>query len=1040
MQESRFYEVPLPFTHFPATMDFQGPLYDVRMSRGQGYNSYIQEPRLYEAVEIKLDDPQGATTKPEPAPSSEVVNKVNHAEVPQQPNPAPSGSELVRLLLDGLNKSSASAPTGNGPKKLPYLKPTPSGKANQTVLFSSKQVKSATEIDQAMGSKASAAVKAASIGPGAELGSNISTSDDFKGDAVNFLVTVKVVNEKPDRLETWTFREVNKLKSRLSSVYCEACIISGTEKEHAIIEDTTPFSGNIAQAEEAEYRHVVERERAKTPCHACGHKRAIEFTRIYGDTFISDFVEGGEIYALVNIRSSSKTKLKDLKAYASAQLTPAAVPLQVKVDTEFTKSGKEAWDQAETSIRVQWRGGGEIKTHDFQWGLDSLIEIANAFPTFVAATSAKIRAVLTPYSALESFQRLQNIFPQHPLTLNYNRCALFVETLYEDYKAFRSMWDDLNTIIDSPEKYIERKVAQEKEVARIKTEPAQDRRARIGRDMKDFGIEATDQAESYPVVGQEYTPRERMMDRSNTRSNSVASSVLTNNQIARAQRFLSKFVNRTAGPESSPLSEGNAAQRRASNLTVPPRQAFGQRLEANPAHSATPAEQADLHNTNPQITATIVPSMKQNGDSASRDPGLSPIEAPMTAAAEVESSVPSVLGEQVPAAGHFHGTRNIADPSALLLTNLADILTLKDSEDMKLAPLRPTETHKLSRLRQVCRFAMLHIQDLAANLVLDPQNTDIDFGRRDSGMPMFVQPRYPYPATIRSILPVKPDSGKNKPDYGAWHYTCVEDLRFPDSMKDFPGSPYPDDYSYWWDVYGDALSDYKKYEFFQLGNFDPHNEKYPQAIAFQINGSRIVGYLDRKTRNDENMISGLALRYAPEDAPFPPYNDMENQLLSTGELPKTEADVSANPSLYYSVCAGKPPTSEESWVPIMWNGDGAPFNRFNVYHKQGSGRVSGLAVYRDDEGADGEVFFDSVQQGIPLISHKAWEGKNRKPSALPPQYNSVPGDGFSAQKAWMFAGLVGAFAKTGPFRHDRALAKLAIVWKRRASQLPTEEI
>ena len=34
-------------------MDFSGPLYDVRMRRGQGYNSYIQEPRIDKAVEIQ---------------------------------------------------------------------------------------------------------------------------------------------------------------------------------------------------------------------------------------------------------------------------------------------------------------------------------------------------------------------------------------------------------------------------------------------------------------------------------------------------------------------------------------------------------------------------------------------------------------------------------------------------------------------------------------------------------------------------------------------------------------------------------------------------------------------------------------------------------------------------------------------------------------------------------------------------------------------------------------------------------------------------
>jgi hypothetical protein len=989
-------------------MDFQGPLYDVRMSRGQGYNSYIQEPRLYEAVEIKLQDDSSSATKAEAPISNGIIADANHGQVAPQSSPAPSNNDLVRMIIEEMRKTNTFVPTVDIAKKLPYLKPTSTKKPNQTVLFSSKQVKSATEIDMAMGSKASAAVKAASIGPGAELGSNISTSDDFKGDAINFLVTVKVVNEKPDRPENWNFREVNKLKTRLSSIRCEPCRNDTLDKEHPIIEDHTTFLGNDIQNTEAEYHQVIERERARPACHTCGHKRAIEFTRIYGDTFISDFVEGGEIYALVNIRSSSKTKLKDLKAYASAQLTPAAAPIQLKVDTSFEKSGREAWDQAETSIRVQWRGGGEIKTHDFQWGLDSLIQVANAFPTFVAATSAKIRAVLTPYTALESFQRLQNIFPQHTLTLNYDRCALFVDTLYEDYKAFRSMWDDLNLIIESPEKYIERKV-NNKDIARLLIDPTQERR--IGRSsFENLGVDAIDQAAVHRSA----------------RGSSAGSSIVNGDQATRAQRLLSKLVNKTDPP------------RRGSILRV-----LGQRTGTFPTQATIAARQGDSRNTHPQVVAMADPSSQPNVDSAARDPRVSQGER-LATPVEVEQSISSVSGDDVPAPGHIRTKRGMVDTSALLLTNLTDILIGKEGDDPKLVPLRPIETQKLSRLRLVCRFAMLHIQDVAANLVLDPQNTGSNFGRRDTGMPMFTEPRYPYPATIRAILPVKPDSVQNKPDYGTWHYTSVEDLQFPNSMKNFPGSPYPDSFTYYWDVFGDSLSNYTNYEYFQIGNFDPANEEYPQAIAFQIHRPHKISSFDRKTRNDENMISGIALRYSDEAVPLYPYNDMENQRLNSGDNRKTAAGLSTAPSIYYDVGAGKPPQSPEQWVNLSWTADSAPFNRFNVYHKQGSGRVSGLEVYRDEEGVDGDAFFDPQRQGVPLISHKAWEvngianGKGR--TAVPQDYNSVPGDGFSAQKLWCFAGFVGAFEKTGWLRDGRALAKLAVVWKRRASQAVGEEI
>ena len=122
-----------------------------------------------------------------------------------------------------------------------------------------------------------------------------------------------------------------------------------------------------------------------------------------------------------------------------------AAPFQFPAETDFKKR-TAAFSQAETSIRVQWRGGGEIKTHNFQWGLDSLIQIANAFLSFVAVTPAKIRAVLTPYSALKSFQDKKYDF----FKLNYDHCALYTSTLHDDFKSFSDLYDDISGMLEDP--------------------------------------------------------------------------------------------------------------------------------------------------------------------------------------------------------------------------------------------------------------------------------------------------------------------------------------------------------------------------------------------------------------------------------------------------------------------------------------------------------------------------------------------------------------------------------------------------------------
>ncbi|OAG38884.1 hypothetical protein AYO21_06915 [Fonsecaea monophora] len=396
-------------------MDDSGPLYNVRMKRGQGYNSYIQEVRIDNAVTITRfpENPvrtsasisEADTLSPEHT-RSDSVSKAAPASAPKPPLEM---NDILATLTESLKKTSA--PESPQPPKLPYLlKLDPNARHNQTVTFSSKQVKSIVEMNNAMGFNASAAIKATSLGPGAEARSSLATRDDLNTNDVNFLVHVKVVNEADDRKEEWSFNEVPGLNEAL-----------GDDKEPGVMKDA--------------------------------HSRSVEFTRIYGDCFISDFVEGGEIYAWVGIKSQDRKNSRQLAVHASAQLTPMGLPVQASGEMDASQERNRLFSQATTSIRIQWRGGGQIKNHDFPWGMDSLILIANAFPSMVAAKPAKIRAVLTPYTALKSFHdhRLSN--PRIPLPLTYDHCAIYTSTLYEDFMAFQDLCEKLNAMIKDPQDF-----------------------------------------------------------------------------------------------------------------------------------------------------------------------------------------------------------------------------------------------------------------------------------------------------------------------------------------------------------------------------------------------------------------------------------------------------------------------------------------------------------------------------------------------------------------------------------------------------------
>jgi hypothetical protein len=174
--------------------------------------------------------------------------------------------------------------------------------------------------------------------------------------------------------------------------------------------------------------------------------------------------------------------------------------------------------------------------------------------------------------------------------------------------------------------------------------------------------------------------------------------------------------------------------------------------------------------------------------------------------------------------------------------------------------------------------------------------------------------------------------------------------------------------------------------------------QYPQAIGLKATPSSIIGYVNRKAKNDENMISGIAMRYL--NPLSSKYNDLENSILKdvTSKLVNTGQEKAAGST--YGFCGGKPPASENDWTIIPDMFDTAPFNRVCFYYKQGSGRIAGLELHRDDE-IDGQVQMNSEK--TPVVSHEAWKVGTKSPPA-PPQFIAIPGDGVGANKLWLFAG------------------------------------
>ncbi|KAK5069065.1 hypothetical protein LTR16_009606, partial [Cryomyces antarcticus] len=108
-----------------------------------------------------------------------------------------------------------------------------------------------------------------------------------------------------------------------------------------------------------------------------------DFTKIYGDCFISGFLEGGEFNAVISIKVNDSSSLKKVKqasvpssfhppSYlltqshnsADFQLAVGATPVSVGAKESFAKESSKILEGTEITISVNWIGGGEIKKRE----------------------------------------------------------------------------------------------------------------------------------------------------------------------------------------------------------------------------------------------------------------------------------------------------------------------------------------------------------------------------------------------------------------------------------------------------------------------------------------------------------------------------------------------------------------------------------------------------------------------------------------------------------------------------------------------------
>ncbi|KAM0796836.1 hypothetical protein BDR22DRAFT_498294 [Usnea florida] len=409
-------------------MSFLAP-YTNAMRLGQGFNSYTQEICIENAVLIEpakkarlssntiaarrasqpaITDstlhPSSSDTTPHPKDSTLHPSSVDTTLNPRNSTETLTSDANSVAMVRKASTSSAPGNVSTGPNTLAVpattvspAEPTPPHKnVVQIVTYSSRLVDNVSDIVQALNISSSASIKYGTIkGSGS---ASIVNENKVNQSDLNYIVTVKVTNETSPVADKMTFNPIPEMENK-------------------------------------------------------------DFTDVFGDCFISGFTEGGEFSAIVSIKVTDKSKVSAVKAAAEAEIAIVAAPgLSAGTKNSLDKSKNDVWDDTETTISVNWAGGGDLKPADEKWDLATVVDVATRFPHLVQTCAQRTSAVLTRYTSLRSFNEANARNPPEDKfrILDYDLCSLYTQDLFSAFLAYKDIWTELSEMMKNSEQYRER--------------------------------------------------------------------------------------------------------------------------------------------------------------------------------------------------------------------------------------------------------------------------------------------------------------------------------------------------------------------------------------------------------------------------------------------------------------------------------------------------------------------------------------------------------------------------------------------------------
>lgn len=305
--------------------------YNDSMRLGQGYNSFLQSPCIYDAVTV-----------------------------------TPLGPAKEKPGID----------------------------TSQTVSYSSHVVNRISDITRSMGISTGSSIKSGSIA----LSGNASSIDEskFAESDMNIVISVKVVNQTTTLNKKPEFNE--------------------------------PTAGTIQRSDNKGFHET------------------------YGDCYISGFIEGGDLHGVISIKVLDSSKKEEVKAQIMGDLNNSD-PAGFTFDpSDFSSASGGSSSESETTIAVNWSGGGKIKPDDEEWSLESLYRVASAFPAKVAVCPQRTWAILTPYNNNAEFVKwaIANDITPH----DFSAVESYASDLLDTYMGYKNNIRKIQTILADPVGYL----------------------------------------------------------------------------------------------------------------------------------------------------------------------------------------------------------------------------------------------------------------------------------------------------------------------------------------------------------------------------------------------------------------------------------------------------------------------------------------------------------------------------------------------------------------------------------------------------------